>query len=86
MNKPILKKDSQFLKDMEVPLSINGNPSVRGYYNLVVSIRDLKLFCKGIKPHRLWRLKDVKDYFGLKGNKQSILADLEYLLTVLKSD
>ena len=86
MKKPILKKDSQFLKDMETPLSINGNPSVRGYYNLVVSIRDLKLFCAGIKPHRFWRLKDVKEYFGIKGNKQSILADLEYLLTVLKSD
>ena len=86
MKKQILKKDSQFLKDMEAPLCINGNPSVRGYYNLVVSIRDLKLFCAGIKPHRFWKLKDVKEYFGIKGNKQSVLSDLEYLLTVLKSD
>ena len=51
--------------------------SNKGYYNLVISIRDLSLFSKGIKPHRFWRLKDVKNYFGLKGNTQTILKRLQ---------
>ena len=57
-------------------LSMNGNPMHRGYYNLVVSIRDVKLFVAGMKAHRSWRLKDVKDYFGVKGNKDNVLKQL----------
>jgi hypothetical protein len=29
-----------------------------------------------MKPHRHWRLKDVKTYFGLKGNAETILTRL----------
>jgi hypothetical protein len=49
-------------------------------WNLLCSVRDLTMFCKhGMKPHRHWRLKDVKAYFGISGNKEKILAQLEFL-------
>ena len=49
-------------------------------WNLLCSIRDLTMFCKhGMKPHRHWRLKDVKAYFGIKGSKEKILEQLEFL-------
>ena len=60
----------------EAMFSMNGNPMHRGYYNLVVSIRDVKLFVAGMKAHGSWRLKDVKDYFGVKGNKENVLKQL----------
>lgn len=67
---------TQFEKDFEKTFSFNGKPMSRAYYNLVVSKRDVALFCKGIKPHRNWRFTDVKDYFGLKGNKQKVYEQL----------
>ena len=68
---------TQFEIDWDKPMNINGMQSNRGYYNLIISIRDLGLFSKGMKPHRYWRLKDVKNYFGLKGNTQAILTRLK---------
>tara|TARA_R110000824_G_scaffold318308_2_gene505527 strand:+ start:1197 stop:1520 length:324 start_codon:yes stop_codon:yes gene_type:complete len=66
-------KDCQFLKDLNDNTSHGLN---RGHYNLICSKRDLMLFTKGIKPHRQWRLKDVKTYFGIKGNAESVLSQL----------
>ena len=47
-----------------------------GWYRLICSIRDLRLFTKNIIPHRGWRLKDVKEYFDITGNKHAILNKL----------
>lgn len=68
---------TQFEIDWYKEMNINGMQSNKGYYNLIISIRDLGLFSKGMKPHRYWRLKDVKNYFGLKGNTQTILKRLQ---------
>ena len=64
--KPInIDENCQFLKDLN-----NSKTGVNmGIYNLICSKRDLTLFCKGIKPHKNWRLKDVKTYFGLFDTK-----------------
>lgn len=63
----------------------NGSrPMTRAYWNLVVSVRDLNLFCVGISPNRHWRLKHVKDYFGIKGGKEKILTQLEDMLEEYK--
>jgi len=67
---------TQFELDLQKSISINGKQSSRAYYNLVVSIRDVSLFDIGMKPHRHWRLKDVKWYFGLKGNTKKVLQGL----------
>jgi len=69
----------QFEKDLSTPLNYNGVDISRAYYNLVVSIRDVKLFCVGLKPHRHWKLKHVKDYFGVKGSKENVLKQLELM-------
>ncbi|MHA2039894.1 MAG: hypothetical protein ACW98X_26055 [Promethearchaeota archaeon] len=67
---------TQFHNDLGVDLNVNGHNMGRGMYNLIVSIRDVSLFTKGIKPHRFWRLKDVKFYFGLVGGKDKCLEQL----------
>jgi hypothetical protein len=71
------KEQTQYEKDCGASLSINGNQSSKGYYNLVVSIRDLSLYSKGIKPHRNWRITDLKWYFGIKGNAVKMLEQLK---------
>tara|TARA_B110000977_G_scaffold24536_1_gene29944 strand:+ start:192 stop:428 length:237 start_codon:yes stop_codon:yes gene_type:complete len=70
---------TQYQLDLQRPLSINGAQSSRAFYNLVVSIRDVSLFSKGIKPHRGWRITDVKNYFGVKGNPTKVLVQLQEL-------
>ena len=68
---------TQFELDWEQTMNINGMESNKGYYNLVVTIRDLSLWTKlKMKPNRHWKLKDVKTYFGLTGNAQTILDRL----------
>ena len=68
---------TQFQADLGKEFSFDGKPMSRAYWNLVVSIRDVKLFKIGLKPNRNWRLKDVKWYFGIKGSKDKVLTQLE---------
>jgi hypothetical protein len=68
---------TRFAEDMDAMFNVNGSPMARGVWNLLVSIRDVSLFTKGIKPHRMWRLKDVKDYFGVTGGKEKVLEQLQ---------
>lgn len=76
--------ESQFGKDLSNPMYINNGPSSRGYYNLVVSIRDLRLYNAGIKPHRNWKVTDVKRYFGINGNTAAVLSKLEQIKDIIK--
>lgn len=69
-------EQTQFEKDWNKPMQINGMQANKGYYNLIVSIRDVSLWCKGMKPHRHWYISDVKKYFGIAGNKNAILKRL----------
>ena len=80
MDKPInIDKDCQFLKDLE-DSSMNVN---KGMYNLICSKRDLRLYCRGIKPNRHWKITDVKKYFGINGNKQDLSNKLNLLYKIL---
>ena len=76
--------ESQFGKDLSNPMYINNGPSSRGYYNLIVSIRDLRLYNAGIKPHRNWKVTDVKRYFGINGNTATVLSKLEEIKNIIK--
>jgi hypothetical protein len=60
-------------------IAVNGAPLPMQAFNLACSRRDLKLFCAGLTPHRGWKLRDVKAYYGLSGNKQKCLAQIESL-------
>ncbi len=74
-----VKTPTQFELDWEKPMWIHNKQSNMGYYNLIVSIRDMSLWCKlGMKPNRHWTFKQVKEYFGLQGfNKNQVLQILE---------
>ena len=69
--KPIeINGDCKFLKDC------TKNPNM-AIYNLITSKGAVKLLTKGIKPSKHWRLKDVKEYFGVTGNAEKIKIALE---------
>jgi len=74
-------QNSRYVSDCtdDKTLTMNGNPMHKGFYNLIVSIRDVKLFIAGMKPYGNWKFKNVKEYFGLKGNKENVLNQLEQL-------
>lgn len=72
-------QQSQFFLDSTRPesvMKVNSRCMTKGYYNLILSIRDLGLYQKGIKPHKYWSINEVKKYFGIKGNKTAIYDQL----------
>ena len=78
--KPInIDADCKFLKDLE-DTSTNVN---LGMYNLICFKRDLQLYSKGIKPHRHWKISDVKRYFGMSGSVDQIHSNLKTIYNVL---
>lgn len=72
--------NSQFAKDFSKQINYDGRQMPVAFYNLVVCKQQVSLFCKGLIPYRGWRLKDVKAYFGIKGNKDRVLEQLTDLL------
>ncbi len=77
-----MNENCQFLKDLETPNNFGGTN--KALYNLAVCTGQVKLFSQGIKPTRYWRLKDVKNYFGLTGGTDKILSQLQQLQTIIK--
>jgi len=67
------------MNDAERMTSINGVPTPIAYYNLILSIRDVSLYSKGIKPHRFWKITDVKKYFGISGDASTLKTKLELI-------
>jgi len=74
---------TKFQNDLGKSINVNGGVMPVGYWNLIISIRDCKLYSKGLKPHRNWKISDVKWYFGVKGNAQQIAEVLEKYKTLL---
>ena len=67
---------SQFEREMLTgeSVDVNGHAIKWAKWNLVVTNRDLNLYVKtGMKPHRHWRITDVKKYFGLTGSGEKML-------------
>jgi len=65
------------LTNEKAVIDVNGRPMARAYWNLILSIRDVGLYSAGIKPHRHWKITDVKTYFGIKGDAKSMKVQLE---------
>ncbi len=63
------------LTDEDASFHFNGRAMQRAMYNLYVSKRDLQLNAIGMKPNSNWRVRDVKAYFGIKGNKKVLLEN-----------
>ncbi len=64
-------------------VSLNGNSIPRAIWNLTLCIRDISLYNKGIKPHRNWKITDVKNYFGLSGNGQKVEDSIRELQKIV---
>ena len=78
--KPInIDEDCRFLKDLD-----NNQQMVM--YNLITSKSAVKLWTKGIKPNRHWRITDVKNYFGMNGNAETLLTKLKALHRVITEE
>ena len=87
MKTPLINANTMFYNDMiNHSICINGKDTPRGYYNLLVSIRDCKLYAIGLKPHRHWKISDVKNYFGIKGNATQLATQLEEIKNLLTSN
>ena len=77
MNKPIeINEDCKFLKDLQ-------DNQQMAMWNLITSKGAVKLWTKGIKPNRHWKISDVKRYFGINGNKDALLEKLQLLYKIL---
>lgn len=74
----------QYFADLQKPIRINDGVMSIGIYNLIVSIRDLKIYSRGMRPHRNWKITDVKKYFGVQGSTLNILSKLELELEMYK--
>ena len=69
--------ETPFLTDLKKGhhININGTPMNSAIYNMIISKRDISLYCKGMKPHRGWKVSVVKYYFGIKGTGENLLKD-----------
>ena len=83
-----INADSQFFQDLmdeSKAININGNMVAKGYWNLVLSIRDCSMYAKvGMKPHRHWKITDVKKYFGIKGSAEQVHEQLVQIKEMLQ--
>ncbi len=65
-----------FLQDAENEtrtINCNGKDISIAYWNLIVTKRDLSMWCKfGMKPNRYWKVSDVKKYFGITGTRENL--------------
>ena len=80
-----MDEDCQFLKDLEDE-SVDKSflRTNRALYNLILARSQVKLFSKGLRPNRFWRLKHIKQYFGIKGSTERVLAQLDTLNQIIK--
>jgi|DEB0MinimDraft_6_1074348.scaffolds.fasta_scaffold13174_6 hypothetical protein len=71
----------QQLNDDDAPIiNVNGHDMKQCMYNLLISRRDMNLYCKAdMKPHRYWKIGDVKRYFGVKGGKEKLRDSLDHI-------
>jgi|TARA_Y100001963_G_C6417705_1_gene281269 hypothetical protein len=75
--KPIeINEDCKFLQDAKTNQRM-------AMWNLITSKGAVKLWTKGIKPSRHFRITDVKRYFGMTGNAETLLTKLETLHKVI---
>lgn len=62
-------------------IDVNGKKVNFALYNAIISKRDLGLWKVGMKPHRHWKVTDVKKFFGFTGNdKEKLCNDISNLV------
>tara|TARA_R100000353_G_scaffold73819_1_gene56404 strand:+ start:447 stop:773 length:327 start_codon:yes stop_codon:yes gene_type:complete len=76
MNKNQLNENTQFFLDLTDEKNNDRNYNL-GLWNLALSIRDLSLYSKGLRPHRHWRITPLKHYFGISGSAETMVETLK---------
>lgn len=78
------EKDGQKFENGEEILTVQGTQMGQAVWNLLISKRDLSLYANTrIKPHRKWKVSDVKWYFGIKGTKHTLLEQFMLIFDVI---
>ena len=68
-------------------VDVNGQKMPHAIWNLIVSRRDLTMWCNmNMKPHRHWKVSDVKTYFNIKGSKETLLDRFNKIYTHVLGD
>jgi len=63
---------------------VNGSPMKMAVWNLICSKRDLSMWTKhNMKPTRMWKVSDVKWYFGIKGNGQKLMDEFMIIFNAI---
>ena len=79
--------DRQIVELIESPFwqdwTTSTTPVNPGWWNLTLSVRDLKMWSRGIKANRNWKVSDVKSYFNIRGNKDSLVTQIEAIQTLI---
>lgn len=81
--------DSPFMVELTSgrTLDVNGSPMPTAVWNLIISKRDLTLWCRiGMKPTRSWKVTNAKRYFGIKGSKLVLLNNFMELYTAVMGE
>ena len=77
---------SPFMVHCQENIDINGKQWPTGYWQLVLHRSALRLWLKGIRANRHYRLKHTKEYFGITGNAESMYSFLDFLCLYLDID
>lgn len=74
-------RGTQFHKDLFMPLNVNGSNMSAGLWNLLLSERDCVMYASGsgMKPHRFWKISDVKKYFNVRGSREVVAHTMSRL-------
>ena len=76
---------TQYEKDLKRYINFNNSSMRLAHYILLLSIREVKIWkSERRKPYINWRLKQVKEYFGIKGNSDFVLQQLLKLKAEVK--
>ncbi len=79
-----LRREGEILANGGEIMTVNNSSMGRAIWNLILTKRDLSLYCTGsrpIKPHRHWRVGPVKKYFGIKGTGMNLYNNFMALFT-----
>lgn len=70
-----LKEEIEKIQNGESVLDVNGAPMGQAMFKLIISKRNISNYVRirGMKPHRSWKVTDVKKYFGITGSGETLL-------------
>ena len=74
--------NSPFIQALQTDdyIQVSSTNMHKAIYNLIISKRDLRLWNMGMKPNIHWKVSVVKKYFGLKGKKNVLVDQIEFLV------